>query len=119
MVKAFFYIFGSKRNTKEGDITGVPAECAGTVFMGPCKPLIRCKAQKNDWIIGISNAKVKPRKLLSIIEVKDKPKLWEAIRDYPEAIWSDANEIGQIYVRAKKVDNGYQYEPKLRKLTHR
>jgi len=101
MVKAFFYIFGSKGNTWEGKITGVPAECGGTVFMGFCKPDIRSAVQKKDWIIGISNAKLRPRKILSIIEVKDKPKLWKAIIDYPEAIWSEENKKGQLYVAIK------------------
>ena len=110
MVKAFFYIFGSDGNTKEGEITGVPAECGGTVFMGFCKPDIRCEAQKNDWIIGISNAKLSPRKILSIVEVKDKPKLWKAIIDYPEAIWSEHNARGQIYVKAEKISNPYECE---------
>lgn len=109
-VKAFFYIFGSNGNTKGGEITGVPGECEGTVFMGFCKPKIRSKAQINDWIIGISNAKLKPRRILSIIEVKDKPKLWKAIINYSEAIWSKDNPIGQIYVKAKKTGNDYKYE---------
>jgi hypothetical protein len=94
MVKAFFYIFGCKGNTREGEITGVPGECGGTVFVGFCKPDIRSEVQPQDWIIGISNAKLKPRGILSIIEVKDKPKLWKAIIDYPEAIWSEDNERG-------------------------
>jgi hypothetical protein len=110
MVKAFFYIFGSKGNTGDGEITGVPSECGGTVFMGFCKPDIRREVQKRDWIIGISNAKLKHRKILSIIEVKDKPKLWKARIDYPEAIWSKDNERGQIYVKAKKIGNDYEYE---------
>jgi hypothetical protein len=110
MVKAFFYIFGSDGNTKEGKITGVPAECDGTVFMGFCKPDIRSVVQEKDWIIGISNAKLSPRKILSLIEVKDKPKLWKAIIDYPEAIWSEDNRRGQIYVNAKKIGNDYEYK---------
>lgn len=110
MAKAFFYIFGSKGNTSDGEITGVPAECRGTVFMGFCKPDIRSKVQKKDWIIGISNAKLTPRKILSIIEVKDKPKLWKAILDYPEAIWSEKNKRGQIYVTAKKIGDDYKYK---------
>lgn len=110
MVKAFFYIFGSKGNTKEGEITGVPGECRGTVFMGFCKPDIRRKVQINDWIMGISNAKLKHRKILSIIEVKEKPKLGKAIRDYPEAIWSESNQRGQIYVNGKKIGNSYEYK---------
>ena len=110
MVKGFFYIFGKDGNTDEGEIIGVPGECKGSVFMGFCKPDIRSNIQKNDWIIGISNAKLKPRKILSIIEVKGKPELWEAIINYPEAIWSKKNPKGQIYVKAKKIGNSYEYE---------
>jgi len=78
--------------------------------MGFCKPDIRSAVQKKDWIIGISNAKLSPRKILSIIEVKDKTELWKSIINYPEAIWSEKNKRGQIYVTAKKVGNDHEYK---------
>jgi len=111
MVKSYFYVFGSEGNTVEGEISGVPGECDGTIFMGFCKPNIRSEVKKNDWIIGISNAKIKPRKILSLIEVKSKPKLYKAEKEYPEAIWSKDNKNGQIYIKSYR-DNGdikYKY----------
>lgn len=110
MVKGYFYIFGSGGNTSKGEITGAPGKCGGTVFMGFCKPKTRSKAKEGDWIIGISNAKIKPRRILSMIEVESKPKLHEAIDKYPEAIWSEENPRGQIYVEKKEDENGFHYD---------
>lgn len=110
MPRGYFYIFGTEGNDSRGHITNIPGECRGTVFMGPCKPEIRSRAQHRDWIVGISNAEVKPRKILSMIEVEDKPPLWKAIDGYPEAIWNEQNPHGQIYFEARKVGRGFDYD---------
>jgi len=109
MSRAFFYIFGSEGNTEEGKIAWVPADCGGTIFMGFCMPTIRSKAKKWDWIIGISNSRVSPRKILSIIEVNAKPKLWKAIKKYPQAMWGEGNPEGQICVEATRNDAEWEY----------
>jgi hypothetical protein len=109
MSKAYFYIFGTNGNTVNGEITGVPGQQGNMIFMGFCKPDIRSAVQAKDWIIGISNAKIKPRKILSIIEVKEKPKLWEAIKKYPQSIWSTSNKRGQIFVNAQKEGKTWKY----------
>ena len=98
MAKAFFYVLGSDGNTSSGRITGVPAECGGTVCMGFCKPAIRSAARRGDWIIAICNSKIKPRWILSMIQVRSRPKLYKARKDFPEAIWSPWNPTGQIWV---------------------
>ena len=104
MPKGYFYVFGQNGNDKNGVIQGVPQDCSGTVFMGPCKPDIRSKVKPRDWIIGISNALIKPRKILSIIEVDEKLKLYKAIEKYPQAIWRKNNHSGhgQIYYKVKE-----------------
>jgi len=113
MPKAFFYALGSDGNTSSSRITGVPAECVGTVFMGFCKPKIRSAAKRGDWIIAISNAKIKPRWILSMIQIRSKPKLYKATKDFPETIWSPTNPTGQIWV--KPIEKGdeikYRYIP--------
>ena len=98
MAKAFFYALGSNGNTSSGRITGVPAQCGETVFMGFCKPAIRSVAIRGDWIIAISNSKIKPRWILSMIQVRSRPKLYKARKDFPEAIWAPTNPMGQIWV---------------------
>jgi len=113
MDRAFFYVIGSEGNTTSGRITGVPAECGDTVFMGFCKPRIRSEVTPGDWIVAISNAKIKPRWILSMIQVRSKPKLWKARKDFPEAIWSPTNPTGQIWVES--IEKGekvkYRYIP--------
>ena len=111
MQDGYFYII--TRHESTGEINGVPGECGGIVFMGPCKPRLRAKVKKWDWIIGISSAKIRPRRILSIIEVGEKIKFAEACKKYPQAIWSKENKRGQIYCKPlrQRSDGTWEYEP--------
>jgi len=113
MAKAFFYALGSNGNTSSGRITGIPAQCGETVFMGFCKSAIRSAAIRGDWIIAISNSKIKPRWILSMIQVRSRPKLYKARKNFPEAIWSPTNPTGQIWVEpiGKQDEMDYRYIP--------
>jgi hypothetical protein len=85
MAKGFIYVVKKlTRDYVQRKFCAVPTFWGERLYFGPCKKPMRPRMQAGDYVFGISDSKLTPRRIVFIAQIEERIRFAEAYERFPE-----------------------------------